>query len=151
MSSVIPCLLPTANKFALLPLLSSNSCLTAVKFKLEQMSAVFTSVSISVPLVVFNAIFSMFDCLICSSNSTGELPRSKSGNFTPLCSPARMYPSFLNPKAFSPLFTGITSFTPFARAVTIVLEALNTSMTTRISPIPVTPLRRILSPPIVIL
>ena len=64
-------------------------------------------------------------------NSTGEFPRSKPGILTPFRSPTVVYLFFFNLNASSILVVIRISFTPCARAVTIVLDALKTSMITQ--------------------
>ena len=64
-------------------------------------------------------------------NSTGEFPRSKPGTLTPFRSPTVVYLFFFSFNASSILVTVRISCTPLARAVTMVLDALKTSIITQ--------------------
>ena len=110
----------------------------AARFTIAPMSTSEASVQAStaaVPLVVVITI--RRPATRAREYSSGELPRSKPSIRSPPRSPPRSTPEpkpAARARATSTVSTGRTPVAPWARAVTIVVEARNTSITTAIPP-----------------
>ena len=91
----------------------------------------------AVPFVVLSS--TVFPSTVSGVNSRGELPRSKPAMGRIWRSPASFTSdrsnAFARVTTSSLLSSGITARAPFARAVAIVVDARNTSMTTTTRPV----------------